>query len=200
MAKLAELAKICKSNSSILGRFLIFYYTNICLTNALIKSEIVRYYNKEHVIITNISSYGTMDCAFTKSIYYYYQVVNFTSLAVNSVWWLHVDVSPRATLTAQRIAYPVVRVKFYLHCICWNKIHTPLSQTVCFYHSFTLHHFENRTRPISTPNNGRCWWDSNNRMWTTACVQLHVSRLLYHCVTEGNITFRESIKLYRVTM
>ena len=33
---------------------------------------------------------------------------------------------------------------------------------------FILHRLENRTRPISTPYNGRRWWDSNLR--TPACV------------------------------
>ena len=34
------------------------------------------------------------------------------------------------------------------------------------YHIF-LHRLENRTNPISTPYDGRCWWDSNLR--TPAC-------------------------------
>ena len=34
------------------------------------------------------------------------------------------------------------------------------------YHLF-LHHLENRTKPISTPYDGRRWWDSNLR--TLAC-------------------------------
>ena len=36
-----------------------------------------------------------------------------------------------------------------------------------FHHSFILHHLESRTRPISTPYDGRCWWDLNLR--TPAC-------------------------------
>ena len=32
-----------------------------------------------------------------------------------------------------------------------------------FDHSFILHHLENRTRPISAPYDGRCWWNSNLR-------------------------------------
>ena len=43
------------------------------------------------------------------------------------------------------------------------------------YHLF-LHRLENRTKPISTPYDGRRWWDSN----------LHVSRLHYHCATDAN--------------
>ena len=38
---------------------------------------------------------------------------------------------------------------------------------VFFYHSFILHRLERRTRPILTPYDGRCRWDSNLR--TPAC-------------------------------
>ena len=39
----------------------------------------------------------------------------------------------------------------------------------CFFlpYHFFLHHLENRTKPISTPYDGRRWWDSNLR--TPAC-------------------------------
>ena len=48
------------------------------------------------------------------------------------------------------------------------------------YHFF-LDGLENRTKPISTPYDGRRWWDAGG---TRTCVHLHVSRPLYHCATD----------------
>ena len=45
------------------------------------------------------------------------------------------------------------------------------------YHLF-LHHLENRTKPISTPYDGRRWWDSNLR--TPACK----SPAVLYCATK----------------
>ena len=39
-----------------------------------------------------------------------------------------------------------------------------------------LHHLENRTKPISTPHDGRCWWDSN--LHTFACESPNYSTIL----------------------
>ena len=43
-----------------------------------------------------------------------------------------------------------------------------------FYHSFILHHLENRTKPILTSYDGRA----------RTCIHLHVIRLLYHCAMD----------------
>ena len=49
-----------------------------------------------------------------------------------------------------------------------------LASVLFFKHSFILHRLENRTKPISTPYDGRHWWDSNLRR-----LHPHVSRQLW---------------------
>ena len=51
-------------------------------------------------------------------------------------------------------------------CFLKHKIQTFFFFFFLPYHFF-LHHLENRTKPISTPYDGRRWWDSN--LLTPAC-------------------------------
>ena len=48
----------------------------------------------------------------------------------------------------------------------WNAVVSFFS-FFFFYHSFIVHRLKNRTRPISTLQGGRRWWDSN--LCTPAC-------------------------------
>ena len=63
------------------------------------------------------------------------------------------------------------------------------------YHLF-LHRLENRTKPISTPYDGRRWWDSNLR--TPACK----SPALPLCYGRRQFSFLDVIQaeLYKVTI